>query len=388
MKLLFVVNDYSFFVTHRLPIANTCIDRGWDVHVATPQMDEAAEQARREGLTWHGLAMDPGSLNPVTDLRSVWDLARLYKTVGPDLVHHVTVKAVLHGSMAARMAGVPAVVNALSGLGYLYINHNLRNRVIRPVVNTLFRLGFNHPNSRLILQNEDDRQMVLDYKLLDREAITIIRGSGVNTQKFDYLPETNDDVTVVLPARMLWDKGVGEFVAAAQKLNREGIDATFHLLGDTDPKNPKSIPRERLREWDSEEGLFYEGYQEDMVTALEESSIVCLPSYREGLPKALLEAASVGRPIVTTDAPGCREVVDDGENGYLVPVKDSNMLAERIKTLVNDPGLRKRFGEKGRQKVEESLSVDHVVDKTLALYQALLESAETGSATAKEPAAE
>lgn len=372
MKILFVVNDYLFFLTHRLPIAKACLQHGWNVHIATPNYDNAKELAHEEGLIWHGLAMKPGSQNPITDLRLLWELKTLYQKIEPDLVHHVTVKAVLYGSIAARRANVPAVVNALSGLGYLYINDSLKNRSIRLGISQLFKYGFNHPNSQLILQNEDDKRLVRDYNLLDEEDISIIRGSGVDTQKFNYVPEDDSQLKVILPARMLWDKGVGEFVEAAQKLRKDGLDASFHLLGDTDPKNPKSIPQEQLQAWDAEQGIYYEGFRDDMVAAMQEANIVCLPSYREGLPKTLLEAASVGRAIVTTDAPGCREVVNDGENGYLVPAKESDKLAEKIKILIENPRIRKKFGLKGRKKVEESLSIEHVVSATMNLYQELL----------------
>lgn len=373
MKIVFVVNDYSFFISHRFPIAKACLDKGWEIHIATPEIDNAREQARKEGFIWHGISMDPGSQNPFKELKSIWGLKKVYNKIQPDLVHHVTVKSVLHGSIAARLAKIPAVVNALSGLGYLYINDNLKNQVIRSVVNKLFRYGFAHPNNRLILQNEDDKEMVLGYRLIDEGKITLIKGSGVNTEKYSYSPEDDSDIRVILPARMLWDKGVGEFVEAAKKLRNDGVEATFHLLGDTDPKNPQSITLDQLNKWNNEYGLFYEGYQKNMIKAFRDANIVCLPSYREGLPKALLEAASVGRAIVTTDAPGCREVVDHGENGYLVPVKDADSMAKKIKELIKDSELRKKFGEKGRKKVVENLSLEKVIEQTVDLYDELFE---------------
>ena len=372
MDILFVLNDYAFFLTHRLPIARACRDRGWNVHIATPRKDEAAEQAAEEGFSWHSIAMDPSSQNPLKELQALWSLTQLYRELQPDLVHHVTVKPILYGSLAARITRVPAVVNALSGLGYFFINETLKDRLVRRAILSLMRVGFRHPNSRLILQNEDDREVVLGYDLLDNTDITMIRGSGVNTETFSYKPEDDSKVRVVLPGRMLWDKGVGEFVEAARKLKEEGINASFHLYGKPDEKNPRSISLEQLNRWDEEPAVCYEGYRKDMVSVLQKANIVCLPSYREGLPKALLEAASVGRPIITTDAPGCREVVEHGQNGYLVPVKDVNQMADKIRELVANPELRKRFGRKGRQKVIRNLSVDKVVRETLELYDSLM----------------
>lgn len=372
MRVLFVVNDYSFFVSHRLPIAKKCIEKGWDVHVASPAGDRAQSVAKKDGLKWHGTVMDPGSQNPIRDMQALWDYKRIYEELRPDLLHHVTVKPVLYGSIAARLAGVPAVVNALSGLGYLYINHTLKNKIIRLGITRMLRYGFRHPNQQLILQNDDDKQLVLGYKLLKESDITIIRGSGVNTDRFEYVPETNSSVKVVLPARMLWDKGVGEFVQAAKMLIKEGVDATFHLLGTTDPKNPQSISLEQLQAWNKEPGLFYEGFKQDMVKELKKANIVCLPSYREGLPKALLEAASVGRPIVTTNAPGCREVVEEGWNGFLVPIKSVDKLAERIEELSADSALRETFGRRSREKAVQEFSIEHVVKKTLNTYQELI----------------
>ena len=371
-KILFVGNDYTYFLSHRLPIAEACLDRGWEVHIITPEQDKAAKNARKYRMFWHGIPMDPGSQNPFKEIKTCWVLKELYSTLKPDLVYHVTLKPVLLGSVAAKIAKVPAEVNALTGLGYLYINDNLKNSLIRPVVNHLFQFGFSHSNSCLILQNKDDKAMVLDYNLLKEKDIEIVRGSGVNTDKYPYVTEENAQIRVILPGRMLWDKGVGEFIKAAKKLRSEGCDATFHLFGDADPKNPKSISRSQLEKWNQEDGIFYEGYQENMQIAYKEANVVCLPSYREGLPKALLEAASTGRAIITTDAPGCREVVREGENGYLVPVKNVDKMAKRIKELIDEPELRRKFGKKSREIAVNNFSIEQVVSDIMNLFESLL----------------
>jgi len=369
-RILFVVNVDWFFLSHRLPLALAAKEAGCDVYVA------AEETGKGKVIEQNGIRFIP--FNTSTDNNVFQDfglgirLFRLYRSIQPDLVHHVTIKPVLFGSFAARMAKIPAVVNALSGLGYLYINQSVKVRLARTLSSFVFKFGFHHPNTTLILQNDDDKALVLDYQLIDIQKIHIIRGSGVDINFFSFCLECSKNVRVVLPARMLWDKGVEEFVRAASLLKSKYPDVSFHLVGEPYPGNPNSIPLKWLNDCNKEENLHYEGYQVDMRRVYRESSIICLPSYREGLPKALLEAAAIGRPIVTTDAPGCREIVREGMNGYLVPVKDSIRLAERIEKLILEPGTRRKFGENGRRIVENKFTVERVISETLDIYKMLL----------------
>ena len=372
---MFTVNDAGFFLSHRLPIAQAAAAAGYDVQVATAP-GPAVEQVRAQGLIHHAVPLSRRGLNPFAELRTLWSLARLYRRLRPELIHHVTIKPVLTGGLAARLAGAPAVVSAVSGLGYLFITRGWGAAALRGVIKAGYRLALKRHGARVIFQNPDDRRKFLDQGLVDHEASVLIKGSGVDIARFVPEPEPEGPPLVVLPARMLRDKGVSEFVEAARALRGEGLGARFVLAGDSDPGNPTAIPETRLRAWQDEGVVEWWGYRADMPAVLAQAQIVCLPSYREGLPKSLIEAAACARPIVSCDVPGCREIARAGENALLVPPRDAKALAEALRALLGDPDLRRRLGARGRAMVEAEFSLERVIAQTLELYAALL--GETG----------
>ena len=289
------------------------------------------------------------------------------------LVHHVALKPVLYGTLVARLVRTPVIVNALAGLGYLFISHGRKTKIMRAVVKTAFRFLLNRKSDKVILQNPDDVGLLTRSGTIGQRQIALIRGSGVDTKSFYPAPEEAGDPIVVLASRMLWEKGVGEFVRAARDLRLEGSRARFVLVGRVDPENPGSIGLDQLIAWNKNGDIEWWGHRDDMANVLRRSHIVCLPSYYgEGVPKALIEAASCGRPIVTTDTPGCREIVREGQNGLLVPPKDSKSLVIALRRLIEDPNFRIRLGIKGRAIVESEFSIEKVVRETLAVYQELL----------------
>jgi Glycosyltransferase len=243
---------------------------------------------------------------------------------------------------------------------------------LRGAVKIVLRFILRRDNCHLILQNNDDMKMLIKYDITDRDHITLIRGSGVDIDVYKPAPRTETIPTVMLVARMLADKGVHEFIAAASELRRQNIKARFVLVGDTDPENPSAIPDQTLRQWHSEGVIEWWGRHENMISLYQQAHMVVLPSYREGLPKVLLEAAACGLPIVASDVPGCREIVIDGVNGLLVPVKDANSLSKAIKLLINNPDMRRSMGEKGRTLVEQQFSSGKIINQTLDLYKCLL----------------
>lgn len=369
-KLLFLVTEDWYFCSHRLPLACAAQDAGFDVAVAT-RVTAHGDRIRSAGLHLIPIALRRSGRNPWHELRAIYEIAAIYLREKPDIVHHVALKPVLYGSLAAKIAGVPHTVNALAGMGYVFTSQKTSARLLRPWVTLAFR--FLLKNTRVILQNPDDRDALLSGGILRKEQVTLIRGSGVDTDIFRHTPEPDSvPPLIVLPARMLWDKGVDEFVAAAEILHNEGITARFALAGERDADNPAAIPLEQLQAWHAAGTVTWLGKQEDMPALLARSHIVCLPSYREGLPKALLEAASCGRAIVATDVPGCREAVRHGENGLLVPPRDSTALANALRRLIEDAALRRRFGEYGRAMAEREFSIGQVSAETLALYRGLL----------------
>lgn len=366
LKLLYFVTEDWYFCSHRLPLAVAARQAGYDVSVVT-RVQEHGEVIRGAGLRLIPLALDRSGKNPVGELRTLRQVTRIYRNVRPDIVHHVALKPVLYGSIAARFARVPVVINALMGLGYLFSSADLAAKLIRPCVEMGLRglLG----RSRLIVQNPDDRQLILDKRLSTAERVALIRGSGVDLAKFAPMPEPTGIPLVVLPARLLWDKGIREFVDAARQLRRQGVQARFALVGEPDVSNPAAVPPDMLQAWSTEGAIELWGWRTDMAEVLAQAHIVCLPSYREGLPKALLEAAACGRPLVSCDVPGCREIVQHGVNGLLVAPRDAAALAAALHQLLQDAKQRTEFGRQGRRLVAAEFSVESVIAQTLALYR-------------------
>jgi glycosyltransferase involved in cell wall biosynthesis len=308
-------------------------------------------------------------MNLISELVVLARLIVLYRKEKPDLVHHVAMKPVLYGSLAARLTGVPRVVNAFAGMGYVFTSDKPMAHLLRPVIGSAFRGLLNSRRSRLILQNQDDRAMFIRRRFINEERIRLIRGSGVDTAVFSPTPEPSGIPVIMLASRMLWDKGIKEFVEAARQLKDRGIDARFVLAGDTDPHNPSAIQKEQLTAWHTEGVIEWWGHREDMPTVFSESHIICLPSYYgEGVPKVLIEAAASGRPIVTTNTPGCREIVRHNENGFLVPPRDSKSLADAIKRLIENPELRAKMGKRGCEIAVAEFSEEIVVKQTMAVY--------------------
>jgi glycosyltransferase involved in cell wall biosynthesis len=312
------------------------------------------------------MAFDAGGMNPLRDLRTLRDLRALYRRIRPDVVHHVTIKPVLYGTFAARLAGVPRVINAVSGLGYLF---TAGRGAAQTMGITLYRTLMRHRDMRVILQNAEDMAFFRAHRLAPEKSLRLIRGSGVDTQAFSPpVSRPSGAPLIVLTARMLADKGVREFIQAARTLKPSWPDARFVLVGPLYPGNPSSISEEELRAAAASGAVEWWGARNDIGDILQAATIYCLPSYREGLSKAILEAASTGLPIVTTDTSGCREVVTDKVNGLIVPVASASALTEAIETLLRDPALAARLGAEARATVLRDFALEIVVDQQLALY--------------------
>lgn len=371
--ILIVVNEPWFFISHRLPIARAASENGYDVHIATRNGVDV-EKIKSEGFEFHEIPFSRSSMNLLEELRSVVKLYRLYADIRPSLVHHVTIKPVLYGSLVARLSGVPRVINAISGLGHVFTDDGFSASIRRLLIGYAYRFLLRKNNQyHVIFQNPDDRRTINRLAKLKDENVTMIPGSGVDLGVYSQLPEPVGVPVVVLAARMLWDKGIGEFVKAAEILTGRGVEVNFILAGDVDEGNPRSISKDVLLEWSKRENIQWLGYQSDIPLLYAKANIICLPSYYgEGVPKSLIEAAACGRAIVTTNEPGCREIVQDGVNGILVESKNPVELAESIEELIMSPALRNKMGLAGRKLVEDRFSLDLVVNRTLNVYKALL----------------
>ena len=372
MKIILFANTEWYLYNFRLSLAQALRSEGHEVVLVSPP-GKYSRRLEEAGFRWISFPLSRRGANPLAELATIWRLRNLYRSEKPDIVHHFTIKCVLYGSLAAHVSGMHTrkgtIINAITGLGFVFIDQGWRAGALRWLVKILYRIALK--NTQVVFQNEDDRALFFELGLVTESQVCLIPGSGVDTARFVLEPAraSSFPVVVVLPARMLWDKGVREFVEAAQILKAQGISARFALVGDTDPNYPACVPEQQLNEWQSSGIVEWWGWQEDMPAVYRQADIVCLPSYREGLPRTLVEAAACGRALVAADVPGCRSIVRPGENGLLVPVRDGKALAEALCTLIRDAGLRQKMGRCGREIVVREYSMERVVGDTLVLYK-------------------
>ena len=372
MKVVLFANTDWYLYNFRRSLASALRDAGHDVLLLSPP-SAYGEALRGLGFRWEPLAMDRRSLHPSRESALLWRLARLFRRERPDLVHGFTIKCAVYGSLAARMAGVPARVNSVAGMGYVFTSGDAKARLLRPIVRGLLRIALGGRNARLVLQNPDDVALFQHARLVDAASIRLIAGSGVDCARFQPDPSylAGERMRVLLPARLLWDKGLAEYAEAAKLLRDHGLPIDLLLAGEPDPGNPASVAESQVRTWVAKGLLQWLGHVRDMPALLRSVDVVALPSYREGLPKGLIEAAACARAIVATDVPGCREVVEDGIDGLRVPPRDAAALAGAIARLHADPRLRARLGEAARRKALLRFDERIVVARTLDVYREL-----------------
>lgn len=370
-KLLFFVSVDWFFCSHFLSRAVAAQNAGFEVLVLT-KVNRHGHQIEAAGLRLIPLEMDRRTMNPFSGLMSLIRILQIYKKEKPTLVHHVALKPILFGSLAARLTATSKIINAVVGGGYLFTSKKLSIRIARSLLNAVLKMLLNPNGSRVIFENRDDLVAFVDAKQVRREDAVLIGGAGVEPGHYKLASFTTETPIVLLAARLLWDKGIGEFVEAARILRSAGVAARFVIVGDEDLGNRAMIDKKTLISWRDEGAVELWGFRTDMPEVLSQASIACLPSYREGLPKALLEAMAAGLPCVTTDVQGCREAVRHGDNGLLVPPRDPQALADALNTLIRDPDMQKSMGLRGRERVEAEFSSVLVIKQTLALYEEML----------------
>ncbi len=377
---MFVVNVAWFFLSHRLPLARAAMAAGFSVHLVSGVEDEAEEhEVQRQGITFHRVRVARSGLNPISELNTLWELRHSLQLVRPDIVHNVTPKPVIYGTRVARALGTRGIVNAISGFGHVY-GSRTRRPLLRGLLDRAYAGSFRPENVRIIVQNDADRMEVLRLCPAAGARIHLIRGSGVDLAEFQPSPEPAGTPTVLFPARLLREKGICEFAAAARELRRRGIAARFVVAGRLDPANRDSLSAQEMADLAATSGLQWLGDCRDMPRRLSDAHVVCLPTYyREGVPKVLLEACAAARAIVTTDIPGCRDVVRAGENGLLVPPQDVAALAAAIRQLLEDPELRARMGMAGRARAEAEFGIKKVVQSHLELYNEFIEHGTAGA---------
>ncbi|MEI6834782.1 MAG: glycosyltransferase family 4 protein [bacterium] len=380
-RIAYVVNHAAFFVSHRLPLADGARQAGFDVRLLTGKAgsDEmertAVMQLQAAGVMHRRSVFRSSGINPLIELMGLLQLMWFILWFTPDIIHCASPKGVLYGGLAARTCRVQGLLLAISGMGYGYTAGTDRGGLryfVRRVYSALAGFAFHHPNVRVIVQNQDDYQAAIDKGLTRQSSLYLIPGSGVDLSLFEGCTAGNKSNMVLLPARMLKDKGVEEFVEAARRIKTVLPEWRFILAGAAGYDNPSSIRNAQLQSWQTEGCVEWLGHVNDMTPLFRESAIVCLPSYREGMPKALLEAAAAGCAVVTTDVTGCREAVEAGVTGDLVPVRNINALADTLLSLMQDESRRHVYGAKGQERARALFSVDSVVSQTIEIYKELL----------------
>lgn len=371
-KLLIVTNVDWFLISHRLILAEAAKTNGWEVHVACQDTGRGIEISQR-GINFIPFSFSRSGTNPFNELSLIIEFIKLYRRIKPDVIHQITIKPVVYGTIAAKILKIKGVINAISGMGYMFVEGKIG--LMQNIILGLMRYGANRSKIDFIFQNQDDMNVLLDAKVLNEKNKTyLIKGSGVNLNSFPHLPLPNfeNKINILLPCRMLWDKGVKELKEATEILKTKYFNKLqFILLGSSDDENKSSVPSVFLNDWQDGEYVVWLGHRDNVVDYYKYCHIVILPSYREGLPKSLIEACAIGRPIITTDAIGCKDCVDEGINGLKVPVKNSFLLAEAIEKLINNKELMISMGNSSRLKAENEFNVENVVTKHLEIYEDL-----------------
>jgi len=367
VKIVLFANTDWYLYNYRLPLARALRQRRHEVLLLSPD-GAYSTRLKEAGFKWEAFPLSRRGKNPFYELGTLWRLARFYRRERPEAVQHFTIKCVLYGSLAARWAGVKRVINAIPGLGHVFVSNRWQDRWLRWFVKEMYKFALR--GTFVIFQNPDDQALFSREKLVEDGQQRLIRGSGVDMSCYVSLPEPDGVPLVVLPARMLWAKGIEEFVEAGRSLRESGIEARFVLAGDSDTATAGAVPPSQLEAWQKEGVVEWWGWQEDIISVYQKAHIICLPSYYgEGVPRSLVEAAACGRAVIGADTPGCREIVHHGVNGLLVPPRDSQALAGAIRYLVENPSLRREMGAKGREVAAIGFSLDKVIAENLALYE-------------------
>lgn len=383
-RIAFVVNHGAFFASHRLPLAIHAQQQGCEVqlftgHPGSASMEALADKTLSEaGVVHQRVGFHSSGVNPLIELWGLFQLIWVLRQYQPDIIHCASPKGVLYGGIAARFTGVKGVVLAISGMGYAFTTSEKRSllrSLIKIAYKTIARFSFGHPNLCVIVQNKDDEQSIIANGLALKKDVVLIPGSGVHLENFVGCSAEKKERIVLLPARMIRDKGVVEFIKAANSIHGDVPEWRFLLAGAADYKNPSAISSEEMENWQREGAIEWLGHVDDMNDLYASAAIVCLPSYREGMPKALLEAAAAGCAVVTTDVTGCREAIVNGETGDLVPARDSETLRTTLLALMRDQERRIKYGINGQARARQRFSIDAVVEQTFDIYREILKNA-------------
>ena len=368
IKVLLVANTDWYLYNHRLALAQYLRRQGFEVALVSPP-GSFTPQLAQAGFRWIDWPVGRASALPWQESMAVLHLARIYRAERPHLVHHFTIKPILYGSFAAHLAGVPSMVNSVTGRGYIFLSGETKARLLRPAVQLLYRFTLRSTRSQVIFENQFDRQYFIENHLAVAARTHLIPGVGVDAQKFTPSPPEDGLPVILYAGRLLWDKGIGVLIEAGRLLRQRGLAFRLVLVGEPDAGNPSSIDAGVVRDWVAHGDAEWWGFQDEMARVYQQAHIVVLPSFGEGVPTMLIEAAAMGRPLVASDISGCRAVIRQDENGFLVPVRDPAALADALARLLVDPALRQRMGAVSRQLVLENFTHEIINRQTAEVYR-------------------
>jgi glycosyltransferase involved in cell wall biosynthesis len=366
-KILFIVSEDWYFVSHRLNLATEAINKGYEVALLS-KFTIHRDYLNSLGIKIIDWSLERKSKNPLLEIKAIYHIVKAINYYKPSVVHSVALKPILYTAISRIFTNIDGMVLAFGGLGFVFHSKTNYAKFIKFLITPLLRVLFIGDRVRLIIQNDDDMRLLESFKVIRKDNVRVIRGAGVDVNMFTPRHRDNKNYLVILPARMLWDKGVSDFVACAKYCIKHKVNARFALVGDQDIHNPKCIPKRQLKKWVKTGVVEWWGRSDDIVKVYHAADIVCFPSYHEGLPKSLLEAASCELPIVAYNVSGCREVVEDGKNGILVPFRDEGALLSAVLLLLNDKILRRNMGKCGRKKVLAMFTQEIIFKKTMAVW--------------------
>jgi glycosyltransferase involved in cell wall biosynthesis len=364
-RLLYVVNEDWAFLLNRLPMARAAIKAGFEVHVAT-RVDEGAEAIEAEGFTLHPIPLRRGRISPLSAIPAIMALRRITARIKPEIAHHSGLQCCVYGSIAAFGRKFP-YVSAMTGMGYVFTSATWRTRLLKGILKWLLPSLLNRPGDVVLVQNPDDRAALANLGISGARTV-LIPGSGVDTDALQPLPEPDGPITYGFAGRLLTDKGIRALVAAHDIVRHQGLETNLLIAGNPDPANPASVSVQEVNEWTQRAGITWLGHVKDISSLWKRCHFAVLPSHREGLPGSLMEAAACERAMIATDAPGCREIVIDGQTGLLVPIEDPKALAQAIVKLATSPELRARYGKAARELVVSKLSAKIIGEQVVQLY--------------------
>ena len=372
-RVLLVSNTSWYLYNFRLSLIRYLVSQGFDVHLLAPA-DKYTRSLLVEPITFHVWNVSRRSVNPWLEIKAQFDIFFHYKKLHPDIVHHFTIKACLYGTVAAKVAGVPRVINAVTGLGHLFLAERKRSRLLRKILKIPYKFTFSARRSTVVFQNAADQELLVKLGLVRHSRTSVIRSSGVDLSRF--VPgekrEFSSPPILLFPSRLIREKGIGELLGALRILARQHMPVQLWVAGELDHGNRSSLTKSELQQLRAIPGLRLLGHVSDMPSLYSQCDLVVLPSWREGLSRSLIEAAAMEKPIITTDVPGCRDVVDHGVTGLLVPPRNSESLALAIRLLINQPEMARNLATASREKVAAEFAADLVNRRTFHTYSQLL----------------